>query len=83
MNGINCYIFEEELTKLINSSGLPVPTAYYIVENMALQLKVVYQELILAEQNKETSISENKQAVLNVSNENLAASISENTEENK
>ena len=80
MNGINCRIFEEELTKLINTSGLPIPTAYYIVENMALQLKAVYQELILAEQNKKTGTTEQKQVTTNISEEDLEALT---TEENK
>ncbi len=47
----NCKKFEEELTKLINSSGLTVAEAYYIVENAALNLKILYYNLAFQESN--------------------------------
>ncbi len=42
--------FEDNLMKLINSCGLSVSEAYYIVQNAALQLKNVYDELVYKEQ---------------------------------
>lgn len=41
--------FETNLNNLINRSGLTVSEAYYIVENAALQLKLLYQQLIFDE----------------------------------
>jgi len=51
----NCKKFEEELTKLINSSGLTVTEAYYIVENAALNLKILYYNLAFQESNNSTT----------------------------
>ena len=50
MFNINSKEFEEALMNLINNSGLKVSEAYYIVENAALQLKLVYEQLCLKEQ---------------------------------
>ena len=41
--------FETNLNNLINRSGLTVSEAYYIVENAALQLKLLYQQLVFDE----------------------------------
>jgi len=41
----SCKKFEELLKDLINNSGLTVAEAYYIVENAALELKILYTEL--------------------------------------
>ena len=45
MFNLNSKSFEEALMQLINNSGLKVSEAYYIVQNAALQLKSVYDEL--------------------------------------
>lgn len=45
---------EEQLLFLVNNSGITVSEAYYIVENIALQLKVTYVELLMQEQAKPT-----------------------------
>ena len=42
----NAKDFEDALTNIINNCGLSVSEAYYIVENAALQLKLLYTELV-------------------------------------
>lgn len=45
-NNYQSKIFEEQLTALINNSGLSISEAYYIVENASLKLKLLKEELI-------------------------------------
>lgn len=58
MNLLNSKEFEEKLMELINSSGLPVSEAYYIVTNAALQLKIIYNDLLIKEANQPKTTTE-------------------------
>lgn len=53
--------FEEDLTQLINNSGLTISEAYYIVENASLKLKILLNELIMQEQISPQSFTEQNQ----------------------
>lgn len=58
--------FEEELLKLINASGLKVSEAYYIVENAALQLKLLYTELAFKEQMEDKELCKTKEQFVEI-----------------
>lgn len=66
MFNIQAKQFEEALMHLINTSGLKVSEAYYIVENAALQLKIAYEQIIASEMNnKDNMQSHEKEFVVN------------------
>jgi hypothetical protein len=44
-------IFHEQLIQLINKSGLPIGTAYYIVKDALNELEVGYRKAIYNESN--------------------------------
>lgn len=46
----NAFQFEQELQQLIENSGLTISECYYVVENAALHLKLLYQEWLSQEE---------------------------------
>lgn len=74
-------IFEEELTKLINNSGLTISEAYYIVENASLKLKLLLTEMIMEEQMHPQSFIEQKTAEIKIDESQRFVDIEENNEE--
>lgn len=73
-------IFEEELTKLINNSGITISEAYYIVENASLKLKLLFNELVMQEQLNSASMFEQKTASIDVNNLERFEDIDEESE---
>ena len=47
-------VFHEQLIKLINECGLPIGAAYYVVKDCLNDLSVVYNKVIL-EENQESA----------------------------
>lgn len=66
MNGSGCKKFEQELLALINNSGITIVDAYYIVENAALQLKSVYERLVVQEQMSNSPLEETHEVAVNI-----------------
>lgn len=68
--------FEEQLINLINNSGLPADTVYYIVKNMATQLQLIHTELAYQEeiqhlQNSSEDIKETIDSTITIPVENI------------
>ena len=52
--------FQQDLTNLVNHSGLPVVNAYYVIKNICQQLEILYNQQIqqeLKEQQEEKNMT--------------------------
>ncbi len=47
-------VFHEQLIQIVNKSGLPIGTAYYIVKDVLNELEVGYRKAIFNEKNSST-----------------------------
>ena len=47
-------VFHEQLVEIVNRSGLPIGTAYYIVKDVLNELEVGYRKAIFNEKNSST-----------------------------
>ena len=69
MNTINIQTkqFQQDLTNLVNHSGLPIVNAYYVVKDIYQQLEALYEQQVAQEMQNAETASEN-----NIENEEQA-----------
>ena len=58
MNNLTIKYFHEQLLQLVNSCGLPVGTAYFILKDVLREVEKVYNECLYKEAHEENNSTE-------------------------